>query len=45
MKRAEGLLAGWRASRWGGLRRTLTDVLAPPPRSDDVCVVALRFGA
>jgi len=46
MKRAEGLLAGWRDGvALGEACDALTDVLAPPPRSDDVCVVALRFGA
>ena len=46
MKRAEGLVAGWRDDiELGEACATLTRALAPPPRSDDVCVVALRFGA
>ena len=44
--RAEGLIARWPDDvSLGEACHALTQAMAPPPRSDDVCVVALRFGA
>ncbi len=45
MKRAQSLIAQWPDDvSLPGACRALTQAMAPAPRNDDVCVVALRFG-
>ena len=45
MARTEALIARWPDDvALGAACHALTQTLAPPPRSDDVCVLALRFG-
>lgn len=46
MVRAQGLIAQWTGEEsLPAACRLLTQTLAPPPRTDDVCVVAVRFRA
>ncbi len=46
MVRVERIVADWRGDEaLPSACRELTQTLAPPPRNDDVCVVAVRFGA
>ncbi|QEN15264.1 SpoIIE family protein phosphatase [Mycolicibacterium sp. ELW1] len=45
MVRVEHIVSGWRGDEvLASACRELTRSLAPPPRNDDVCVVAVRFG-
>ena len=45
MVRVERIVADWRGDEpLPSACRELTRTLAPPPRNDDVCVVAVRFG-
>jgi serine phosphatase RsbU (regulator of sigma subunit) len=45
MMRAQSLIAQWSDDvSLPGACRALTEAMAPAPRNDDVCVVALRFG-
>lgn len=44
MTRAQQAITGWPGeTSLPGACRQLSDTLAPPPRADDVCVVAVRF--
>jgi serine phosphatase RsbU (regulator of sigma subunit) len=46
MARVQDLVAEWNGDEsLPQACRELTHTLAPPPRDDDVCVVAVRFGA
>ncbi|MCV7345582.1 SpoIIE family protein phosphatase [Mycolicibacterium rhodesiae] len=46
MVRVEHIVADWRGDEaLPSACRELTHTLAPPPRNDDVCAVAVRFGA
>lgn len=46
MARVQDLVAEWSGDEFlPQACRELTHTLAPPPRDDDVCVVAVRFGA
>ena len=46
MARVQQLVAQWSGDEvLPPACRQLTQTLAPPPRDDDVCVVAVRFGA
>jgi integral membrane sensor domain MASE1 len=45
MLRVEQLIGGWSGDEaLPSACRDLTQTVAPPPRNDDVCVVAVRFG-
>ncbi|WP_431239434.1 SpoIIE family protein phosphatase [Mycolicibacterium aichiense] len=45
MVRVERIVADWRGDEpLPSACRELTQTLAPPPRNDDVCAVAIRFG-
>ena len=45
ISRAQSLIAHWSDDvSLTGACRALTQTLAPAPRNDDVCVVAVRFG-
>ncbi|WP_082135955.1 SpoIIE family protein phosphatase [Mycobacterium sp. EPa45] len=44
MSKAQSIIAGWHAdTSLTDECRLLTSTLSPPPRSDDVCVLAVRF--
>lgn len=46
MARAAALIANWPDDVSLGVAcHALTQTMAPPPRSDDVCVLAVRFGS
>jgi serine phosphatase RsbU (regulator of sigma subunit) len=46
MARVQNLVAQWNGDEsLLPTCRQMTQALAPPPRDDDVCVVAIRFGA
>jgi serine phosphatase RsbU (regulator of sigma subunit) len=46
MRRVQTLIAQWSDDvSLAQACRALTETMAPAPRNDDVCVLALRFGA